>query len=100
MSFVATMRSFRSLSHAKGVYRQKQYLIKCLSTTSGIGEQFQLEYLTGEHEGIAVFTMNRPNARNALGKQMMKEFREAIEKVRFDPAIRVVILQSIVPKGE
>lgn len=62
------------------------------------GSQFQVKLLDGDHQGIAVFTMNRPDARNALGKQMMKEFNEAMNLVRFDTNVRVVILQSTVPK--
>lgn len=61
--------------------------------------QFQVELLDGEHAGVALFTMSRPDARNALGKQMMREFRQAMDKVRFDTNVRVVVLQSTVPKG-
>ncbi|DBA03573.1 TPA: hypothetical protein N0F65_011474 [Lagenidium giganteum] len=60
--------------------------------------QFQVEVLTGDNEGVAVFTMSRPDARNALGKQMMKEFNHAMDLVRFDTNVRVVILRSVVPK--
>uniref|UniRef100_K3WHU8 Enoyl-CoA hydratase n=1 Tax=Globisporangium ultimum (strain ATCC 200006 / CBS 805.95 / DAOM BR144) TaxID=431595 RepID=K3WHU8_GLOUD len=60
--------------------------------------QFKVELLDGDHAGVALFTMNRPDARNALGKQMMVEFRQAMDKVRFDTNVRVVVLQSTVPK--
>ncbi|TMW56040.1 hypothetical protein Poli38472_008688 [Pythium oligandrum] len=61
-------------------------------------KQFQVQLLDGEHEGVALFTMSRPEARNALGKQMMIEFREAMDQVRFDTNVRVVVLQSTVDK--
>ena len=61
------------------------------------GEEFKLQILDGEHEGIALMTMDRPKA-NALGKNMMDEFREAIDRVRFDQNLRVVVLQSALPK--
>lgn len=61
-------------------------------------KQFKLELLEGENAGVALFTMERPDARNALGKQMMLEFRAAMDAVRFDPSVRVVVLQSTVPK--
>lgn len=54
--------------------------------------------LTGAHEGIAVVTLNRPGSKNALGKAMMNEFRATLDRLRFDPSVRVVILKSSVPK--
>ncbi|KUF98345.1 GMP synthase [Phytophthora nicotianae] len=54
--------------------------------------------LGGKDAGIALFTMDRPDARNALGRQFMAEFRQALDQVRFDPKVRVVILRSVVPK--
>ncbi len=79
---------------------QRRFRSSIFDTSDVTGSQLQVDFLKGEDEGIAVFTMNRPEARNALGKQMMKEFSDALERVRFDPAVRVVILQSVVPKGQ
>jgi methylglutaconyl-CoA hydratase len=44
-----------------------------------------------------VFTLNRPAAKNALGRRMMAEFADALAAVRFDQAVRVVIVRSAVP---
>ncbi|HJW09614.1 MAG TPA: enoyl-CoA hydratase-related protein, partial [Holophagaceae bacterium] len=41
--------------------------------------------------------LDRPAARNALGRELMAEFRETLSELRFDPAVRVVILHSLVP---
>ncbi|KAJ0394209.1 hypothetical protein ATCC90586_009839 [Pythium insidiosum] len=74
---------------------------RALSASAGAPSaelQFQVQHLDGEHEGVALFTMSRHAARNALGKQMMREFREAMDAVRFDTSVRVVVLQSVVPK--
>ncbi|KAL3674538.1 hypothetical protein V7S43_000486 [Phytophthora oleae] len=68
-----------------------------LSTTAK-ATQFKVEMLGGKDAGIALFTMDRPEARNALGRQFMTEFRQALDQVRFDPKVRVVILRSLVPK--
>ncbi|KAK1947247.1 Enoyl-CoA hydratase domain-containing protein 2 [Phytophthora citrophthora] len=68
-----------------------------LSTTAK-ATQFKVEMLGGKDAGIALFTMDRPDARNALGRQFMAEFRQALDQVRFDPKVRVVILRSVVPK--
>jgi len=70
---------------------------RSLSSSTKIGNEFQLEIMDGEYEGIALMTMKRPKA-NALGRVMMDEFRAAIDRVRFDQSLRVVVLQSAFPK--
>lgn len=72
---------------------------RAFSVVSDAAPQFKVEMLDGDHAGVALFTMSRPEARNALGKQMMIEFRQAMDKIRFDTNVRVVVLQSTVPKG-
>ncbi|RLN27042.1 hypothetical protein BBJ28_00008209 [Nothophytophthora sp. Chile5] len=70
-----------------------------LSVGAKAATQFKVEMLGGPDAGIALFTMDRPEARNALGRQFMAEFRQALDQVRFDPKVRVVVVQSTVPKG-
>lgn len=60
----------------------------------------KVEYLSGDDAGIALFTLDRPEARNALGRQLINEFRQAMDQVRYDPKVRVVIVRSIVPKSK
>ncbi|XP_021364154.1 methylglutaconyl-CoA hydratase, mitochondrial-like [Mizuhopecten yessoensis] len=60
-------------------------------------DEFQLKYLDGEDTGIAVFSMNRPERKNALGRKFLFQFTECMKKVKFDKSIRVVILRSLVP---
>ncbi|KAF0692552.1 Aste57867_16364 [Aphanomyces stellatus] len=67
-------------------------------STAAATREFQVERLTGDLEGVALMTMARPAARNALGKQMMREMREALDSVRFDTKVRVVVLQSTVDR--
>jgi 2-(1,2-epoxy-1,2-dihydrophenyl)acetyl-CoA isomerase len=42
--------------------------------------------------GIATLTMNRPEARNALTREMMSALSEALQRLAVDPAVRVVVL--------
>ena len=56
-----------------------------------------IERLAGEDAGIVLLGLDRPAAKNALGRQLMTEFRAALAEVRFDPSVRVVILHSQVP---
>ncbi len=43
-------------------------------------------------EGIAIITINRPEARNAVNKEIMVEALEALEDIKSDEGVRVVIL--------
>src|SRR5579871_1582101 len=46
-----------------------------------------------EQEGhVAIVTMNRPEARNAFGAEMLVRLADAWERIDGDPAIRVAIL--------
>ena len=42
--------------------------------------------------GIATLTMNRPEARNALTRDMMQALAEALPRLANDPAVRLVVL--------
>ena len=48
-----------------------------------------LEHIDG---GIATLTMNRPEARNALSRDMMMALAEALPRLANDPAVRLVVL--------
>lgn len=69
----------------------------CASTTKSANEEFQLQYLDGENEGIVVFAMCRPKAKNAFSKKMVQSFVDAVEKVKFDKNIRTLIIRSAAP---
>eukprot|EP01112_Ceratiomyxa_fruticulosa_P014869 TRINITY_DN4312_c0_g1_i1.p1 TRINITY_DN4312_c0_g1~~TRINITY_DN4312_c0_g1_i1.p1 ORF type:complete len:303 (+),score=65.70 TRINITY_DN4312_c0_g1_i1:65-973(+) len=57
-------------------------------------EEITFERLQGEHEGIAVLSLNRPKVKNALGKQLISDFRQTLHDIRFDSTVRVVVLRS------
>jgi methylglutaconyl-CoA hydratase len=59
--------------------------------------EVRIEPLSGEDTGIVLLGLDRPAARNALGRQLLAEFREALVGLRSDPAVRVVVLHSLVP---
>lgn len=56
-----------------------------------------VEKLVGDCEGVIVFGLNRPAAKNSISKNLLKEFTEAIENVQHDKSVRVVVLRSLVP---
>jgi len=46
-----------------------------------------------DHEAdVATITFNRPDRLNALNHEMLSEFRDALDRVRRDPGIRVLLL--------
>ncbi len=57
----------------------------------------QVEYLKGTDAGIVLLGLDRPSAKNALGRQLLEAFRTTLEDLRSDPAVRVVLIHSLVP---
>lgn len=49
-------------------------------------------HLQAGDDGVAVLTFHRPEAHNALNQEMMQQFADAIQQLRQNPAVRVVIL--------
>ena len=53
-----------------------------------------VEYLEEENHGIVVFGLNRPKAMNALSKNLCANLISAIDAVKFDKSVRVLIIRS------
>ena len=58
--------------------------------------ELRIERLQGEDEGIVLLGLDRPAAKNALGRQLLGEFRDALEALKADRGARVVVLHSLV----
>jgi enoyl-CoA hydratase/carnithine racemase len=43
-------------------------------------------------DGVATITLNRPEQRNSMGPQMLRDIGAALQTARDDPAVRVVVL--------
>lgn len=54
--------------------------------------------LSGADRGIALYGLNSPKDRNALGFAMIEAMKEVNQLIREDTKISVVILHSLVPK--
>src|SRR2546429_8826931 len=48
--------------------------------------------LYGRRDTVATITINRPDNRNALGTDTVKELRQAFDQAKHDEAVRVIIL--------
>jgi methylglutaconyl-CoA hydratase len=59
--------------------------------------EVRVQHLEGADAGIVLVGLDRPTAKNALGRQLLAEFREALAGCHLDPAIRVVVVHSLVP---
>ncbi|WP_243287620.1 enoyl-CoA hydratase-related protein [Geothrix terrae] len=59
--------------------------------------EIRLERLAGADVGLVLLGLDRPAAKNALGRQLMAEFRQALADLLFDPEVRVVVVHSLVP---
>ncbi|VDI21855.1 methylglutaconyl-CoA hydratase [Mytilus galloprovincialis] len=82
---------FLSVSRCS-VLLKNTYLVKSNET-----DECSLEFLEGDNEGIAVISMNRPKAKNSLGKVFLSQFQGCINNVKFEKNIRVLIIRSMVP---
>ena len=56
-----------------------------------------VEPQSGPWEGISVLSLNRPEARNAIGRQMLRELSEAISMLGRERTTRCVVLRSLLP---
>ena len=52
------------------------------------------EDLTGDHGGIAILTLNRPQARNSLSEALLESLSDALTAIAHDPTVRVVVLAA------
>src|SRR6266567_2045825 len=48
--------------------------------------------LYGRRDAVATITINRPDNRNALGTDTVKELRQAFDQAKHDEAVRVIVL--------
>ena len=61
-------------------------------------EDLVISYIEREGQGrIAVLGFNRPEAKNSLSKNLLRNLQETLEKLRYDNETRVVVLRSLVP---
>ena len=58
--------------------------------------EVRVERLAGDDAGIILLGLDRPAAKNALGRQLLGEFRQILADLRFDPTARVVVVHSLV----
>ncbi|XP_055009409.1 methylglutaconyl-CoA hydratase, mitochondrial isoform X2 [Boleophthalmus pectinirostris] len=60
-------------------------------------DDLRVRYLDGEDAGIVVVGLNRPKAKNAISKNLVKMMYDAVEDIKKNNKVRSVILCSVVP---
>ncbi|KAM8872742.1 methylglutaconyl-CoA hydratase, mitochondrial [Synchiropus picturatus] len=61
-------------------------------------DDLKVRYLDGEDAGIVVVGLNRPKAKNAISKNLVKMMSETVEDIKKNNKVRSVILCSLVPE--
>ena len=59
-----------------------------------VGEEVEVDYLTGENAGTATITLNRGRARNALSKQMVSKLQRILGDLGKDARLKAVVIKS------
>ncbi|XP_004699471.1 enoyl-CoA hydratase domain-containing protein 2, mitochondrial [Echinops telfairi] len=83
----------RSLSRAVRPWRPLRARAHASDGAAGAPE-IQVRALEGPDQGITEILMNRPGARNALGKIFVSELLEALARLREDRQVRVLLFRS------
>ncbi|XP_054751385.1 methylglutaconyl-CoA hydratase, mitochondrial-like isoform X2 [Lytechinus pictus] len=73
----------------------RQLLVPVARTFSSPADDLKVSYL--DDGGIVVFGMNRPANKNAISRNLLNLFEEAVAKVRFDNNVRALIIRSEAP---
>ncbi|XP_033100486.1 methylglutaconyl-CoA hydratase, mitochondrial-like [Anneissia japonica] len=60
-------------------------------------DELNVKYLEGDDEGIVVFGLNRPAAKNAVSRNLLKMLEDGLGAVRYDKNVRSLIIKSDVP---
>ncbi|XP_075885338.1 methylglutaconyl-CoA hydratase, mitochondrial [Nelusetta ayraudi] len=60
-------------------------------------DDLRVRYLDGEDTGIVVIGINRPKAKNAISKNLVKMMYDAVEDIKTNNKVRSVIICSVVP---
>ena len=72
--------------------REKATIAKQVTIARGEEQSCQTSIKVDVEDGIAILTLMRAEAANALSIQMMHEMNEALETIQYDRSIRVVIV--------
>ncbi|KAM0737075.1 Enoyl-CoA hydratase domain-containing protein 2, mitochondrial [Formica fusca] len=97
VSLVASVRVTSTLHHLCA-YAARTLTTSVMPSPKDEAREVIVNYLDGKDNGIAVLGLNRPVARNSLGKVLMSQLNEALASIKQNNKLRVLIIRSLVPK--
>ncbi|CAB4484070.1 enoyl-CoA hydratase [Rhizophagus irregularis] len=79
---------------------QKTILSRALNTSTVLSSEKLcfVEKLGGEDKGISIININNPATKNAFSRNLLREFRDTVNNLRFENDSRVVLLRSLVDR--
>ncbi|XP_022950834.1 probable enoyl-CoA hydratase 2, mitochondrial isoform X1 [Cucurbita moschata] len=84
---------FKSFSHPWQYSHCRTLILESVSS-----EPVRLHRLSDSDSGIVEVHLDRPEAKNAISKEMLRGLRHAFESVDCDPSVNVMMIRSTVPK--
>lgn len=97
VSLVANVRVSNTL-HQLCVCAARTLTTSTMPSPKDEAREVIVNYLDGKDNGIAVLGLNRPAARNSLGKILVSQLNEALASIKQNNKLRVLIIRSLVPK--
>lgn len=97
VSLVASVRVTSSLHHWCAC-AARTLTTSAMPSPKDEAKEVIVNYLDGKDNGIAVLGLNRPAARNSFGKALVSQLNEALDSIRQNSKLRVLILRSLIPK--
>ena len=82
--------AYKGLGKRKGEMMEEEEMGKKMK----VGEEVEVEHLTGENEGTATITLNRGRARNALNRQMVCKLRRILGDLGKNSGLKAVVIKS------
>lgn len=80
---------------------RRHYAVATSSSSSPEDQELLLNFIEKENQGkIAVLAFNRPQAKNAFGRNVVTKFIEYVDILRFEKDVRALIIRSVVPGKE
>lgn len=99
----ASATVFRGVDYGAGVSSPPRsglsFTFRTLAGSQYCTEHLQItvEPLAGDAEGVSVLSICRAEARNAIGRQLLRELQEAINILRQERTTRCLVIRSAVP---
>ncbi|KAM4808737.1 methylglutaconyl-CoA hydratase, mitochondrial [Rhinophrynus dorsalis] len=89
--------SVKSFGQVQLMFQVPNQRGRCYSSDVKGEDELRVRYLEGEEQGIVVLGINRPQAKNAISKNLVKSMMKMVDSLKSNNKVRTVILRSEVP---